>query len=59
MPDEKTRAVLKTFGIAVTDYADAREKGALPEQLAKVEAEMLRRFEEVKQLIENLRGKKD
>lgn len=58
MASEKSRSVLKAFGIAVTDYEDALEKGAPLEQLTKAETEMLRRLREVTALIDNLRAKK-
>ncbi len=58
MPTDKTRSILKAFGIAVTDYEDALERGVPLEQLSKAEKEMLRRLQEVTALIENLRAKK-
>ena len=58
MPTDETRRVLKVFGVAVTAYEDAVEKGAPPEELIKVEAEVRTRLEEVPSLIERLRAKK-
>ncbi len=58
MPTDETRRVLKVFGVAVTAYEDAVEKGAPPEELIKVEAEVRTRLEEVTSLIERLRAKK-
>ena len=58
MPSEKTCSILKAFGIAVTDYEDAREKSAPPEALSKAKTEMLRRLREVTTLIETLRAKR-
>ncbi|MEE8075849.1 MAG: hypothetical protein V3T60_09525 [Candidatus Binatia bacterium] len=58
MPTDETRRVLKVFGVAVTAYEDAVEKGAPPEELIKVEAEVRTRLEEVTALIERLRAKK-
>lgn len=58
MPTDATRGILKAFGIAVTDYEDALEKGVPSEQLSKAEKEMLRRLQEVTALIESLRAKK-
>jgi hypothetical protein len=58
MPTDETRRVLKVFGVAVTAYEDAVEKGAAPEELAKAEAEVGTRLEEVTALIERLRAKK-
>ena len=58
MPTDETRRVLKVFGVAVTAYEDAVEKGAPPEELIKVEAEVRTRLGEVTELIERLRAKK-
>ena len=58
MPTDETRRVLKVFGVAVTAYEDAVDKGAPPEELRKVEAEVRTRLEEVTALIERLRAKK-
>ncbi len=58
MPTDETRRVLKVFGVAVTAYEDAVEKGAPPEELIKVETEVRTRLEEVTALIERLRAKK-
>lgn len=58
MPTDETRRVLKVFGVAVTAYEDAVETGAPPEKLAKAEAEVLARLQEVTALIEGLRAKK-
>lgn len=57
MPTDKTRRMLKVFGVAVTDYEDAVEGGAPPEEVSKAEAEVLARLKEVTALIEGLRGK--
>ncbi|MGH7774355.1 MAG: hypothetical protein ACREQA_19185 [Candidatus Binatia bacterium] len=58
MPTDETRRVLKVFGVAVTAYEDAVDKGAAPEELHKAEAEVRTRLEEVTTLIERLRAKK-
>ncbi len=58
MPTDETRRVLKVFGVAVTAYEDAVDKGAPPEELRKTEAEVRTRLEEVTALIERLRAKK-
>jgi len=50
--------MLKVFGVAVTDFEDAVEQGAPPEELSKAEAEVLARLREVTALIESLRAKK-
>ncbi|HEV8344772.1 MAG TPA: hypothetical protein VGR30_20625 [Candidatus Binatia bacterium] len=58
MPTDETRRVLKVFGVAVTAYEDAVDKGAAPEELKKAETEVRTRLEEVTALIERLRAKK-
>lgn len=58
MPTDETRRVLKVFGVAVTAYEDAVDKGAPAEELRKAEAEVHTRLEEVTALIERLRAKK-
>jgi len=57
MPTDETRRVLKVFGVAVTAYEDAVDKGAPPEEVRKAEAEVRTRLEEVTGLIERLRTK--
>jgi hypothetical protein len=58
MPTDETRRLLKVFGVAVTAYEDAVDKGAPPEELRKAETEVRTRLEEVTALIERLRAKK-
>jgi len=58
MPTDETRRVLKVFGVAVTAFEDAVDKGAPPEEVRKAEAEVRTRLEEVTALIEGLRAKK-
>ena len=58
MPTDETRRVLKVFGVAVTAFEDAVEKGAPPEEMRKAEAEVRTRLEEVTALIERLHAKK-
>lgn len=58
MPTDETRRVLKVFGVAVTAFEDAVDKGASPEELRKAEAEARTRLEEVAALIERLRTKR-
>jgi hypothetical protein len=58
MPTDETRRVLKVFGVAVTAYEDAVEKGASPEELRKAESEVRTRLEEVTALIERLRARR-
>jgi hypothetical protein len=56
MPSDETRRLLRTFGIAVTEYEDAVNKGAPAEQLRKAEAEARACLEEVTALIDGLRA---
>ena len=58
MPTDETRRVLRVFGVAVTAYEDAVDKGASPEELRKAEAEARTGLEEVTALIERLRARK-
>ncbi|MBI4587509.1 MAG: hypothetical protein HY725_01605 [Candidatus Rokubacteria bacterium] len=58
MPSDETRRMLKVFGVAVTAYEDAVEKGASPGEAAKAEAEVFARLREVTALIEGLRARK-
>ena len=58
MPSDETRRMLKVFGVAMTDYEDAVEKGSPPAELAKAEAEVRTRLQEVTALIERLSAKK-
>jgi len=58
MPTDETRRLLKVFGVAVTAFEDAVEKGAMPEELRKAEAEVKTRLEEITVLIDQLRAKK-
>ena len=59
MPSDEIRRVLKVFGVAVTSYEDAVEKGAPAEALNKAEADVDASFREVTALIERLRAKKN
>jgi hypothetical protein len=57
MPTDETRRVLKVFGVAVTAFEDAVDKGAAPEELKKADTELKLRLEEVIALIERLRAR--
>jgi hypothetical protein len=59
MPTDETRRVLKVFGVAVTAFEDAVEKGSAPDEVRKAEAEVKSRLEEVTLLIERLRAKRN
>jgi hypothetical protein len=56
MPTDETRRLLKVFGVAVTAYEDAVDKGSR-EEVAKAEAEVDTRLKEVTELISRLRAK--
>ncbi|MBI2358719.1 MAG: hypothetical protein HYV04_07390 [Deltaproteobacteria bacterium] len=57
MPTDETRRLLKVFGVAVTAFEDAVDKGAPAEEMTKAEAEVRTRLQEVTALIERLRAK--
>ena len=57
MPTDETRRVLKVFGVAVTAFEDAVDKGAASEEQKKADAELKLRLEEVTTLIERLRAR--
>ena len=58
MPTDETRRVLRVFGVAVTAFEDAVEKGAPDEEVRKAETEVRSRLEEVTALIEQLGAKR-
>ena len=57
MPSDETRRLLKLFGVAVTNFEDAVERGAPMEEIAQAEAEAKSRLLEVAALIEGLQKK--
>jgi hypothetical protein len=57
MPSDETRRVLKVFGVAVTTYEDALEKGAPANEIDKAETEFRASLSELTALIERLRAK--
>ena len=57
MPTDETRRVLKVFGVAVTAYEDAVDKGVPADELKKTETEVNARLNEVTALIDRLRAK--
>lgn len=59
MPSDETRRLLRAFGVAVTAFEDAVDKGAPHEQLREGEAEVKMRLAEVTALIEQLRAKRN
>jgi len=58
MPTDETRRLLRVFGIAVTAFEDAVDKGAAPEELREAETEVKTRLEEIMVLIDQLRAKR-
>ena len=58
MPSDETRRMLRVFGVAVTNYEDAVEKGESPEELAKAEREARARLQEIAALIDRLSAKR-
>lgn len=59
MPTDETRRLLRVFGVAVTAFEDAVDKGAPPEEVRKAEAEVKTRLDEITVLIDRLRGKRN
>lgn len=58
MPSDETRRMLRVFGVAVTTYEDAVEKGESPDELAKAEGEVRARLQEIAALIDRLGAKR-
>ena len=58
MPSDETRRMLRVFGVAVTTYEDAVEKGESPEELAKAEREARVHLQEITALIDRLSAKR-
>ena len=56
MPTDETRRLLRTFGVAVTNYEDAVNNGAPPEKVQEAEAEARSRLEEVQVLFQRLKS---
>jgi hypothetical protein len=54
MASDETRRLLKTLGIAVTEYEDAIQNGAPSDQIRKWETQARARLDEVRTLIERL-----
>lgn len=55
MPSDEVRRLLKTFGVAVTEFEDAVHRAAPAAELHKFDAEVRARLEEIEALIERLR----
>ena len=54
MPSDETRRLLRTFGVAVTQFEDAVSSGAPADEIQKAEAEARTRLNEVKALLDRL-----
>jgi hypothetical protein len=58
VPSDETRKVLKLFGVAVTDLEEAIERGASPEEVARLDAVLAERVREVTALVDRLRRRR-
>ena len=56
MPTDQTRRLLRTFGVAVTDYEDAVNSSAPAEEIRKAEEETHLRLAEIKALLDRLKS---
>ncbi|HVO92561.1 MAG TPA: hypothetical protein VMT22_06950 [Terriglobales bacterium] len=56
MPSDQTRRLLKLFGVAVTVFEDAVTNGASAEEIARAEAEVDIRFQEIATLVDQWRA---
>ena len=56
MPTDETRRLLRTFGVAVTNYEDLVTTQAPAEKLKEAEAEVRSCLEEIQALIERLKS---
>ena len=58
MPTDETRRLLRTFGVAVTNYEDAITSGAPAEKIREAEAEADAALKEIQALLEHLKSSK-
>jgi hypothetical protein len=56
MPTDETRRLLRTFGVAVTQYEDAVGSGATAEEIQKAEREARSRLSEITALLDRLKS---
>jgi hypothetical protein len=56
MPSDETRRLLRTFGVAVTNYEDAVHSSAPADKLKKAEAEVDDCLKEIHALLARLRS---
>jgi hypothetical protein len=54
MPSDETRRLLRTFGVAVTQFEDVVSSGAPAEEILQAEEEARARLNEIKALLERL-----
>ncbi len=55
MPSDETRRLLRTFGVAVTNYEDAVNNAAPAEKIREAEAEAQSALKEIQGLLEKLK----
>jgi hypothetical protein len=55
MPTDDTRRLLRTFGVAVTQYEDAVSSGASAEEIQKAESEARSCLSELTALLDRLK----
>ena len=56
MPSDETRRLLRTFGVAVTQFEDAVSSGAPADEIQQAEDQARLRLTEVKALLDRLKS---
>jgi hypothetical protein len=54
MPSDETRRLLRTFGVAVTQFEDAVSSGAPADEIKQAEDEARARLNEIKAMLDRL-----
>ena len=54
MPSDETRRLLRTFGVALTQFEDALSSGAPADEIKRAEDEARNRLNEIKALLDRL-----
>lgn len=54
MPSDETRRLLRTFGVAVTQFEDTVSSGAPADEILQAEKEARARLNEIKALLDRL-----
>ena len=54
MPSDETRRLLRTFGVAVTQFEDAVSSGAPADEIVRAEEEARSRLSDIKALLDRL-----